>query len=46
MYEMHIELQHKKSILELPWCARAKGAYIVQDIQIRNVIKCITNIKI
>jgi len=44
VYEKHVELQHKKTISELPWSARAKGEHIMQDISINQITEEINKI--
>lgn len=39
VYEKHVQAQHKKPLSTLPWSARAKGAHIMADISIEQVIK-------
>jgi len=38
VYEKHVQEQHKKPLSELPWSARAKGAHIMKDISVEQVI--------
>ena len=38
VYEQHVQDQHKKSLADLPWSARAKGNHIMKDIDIKSVI--------
>ena len=38
VYEKHVQEQHKKQLNELPWSARAKGAHIMADISVEQVI--------
>lgn len=44
VYEQHVQEQHKKSLSELPWSARAKGEHIMQDISTEQVIEQFTAI--
>ena len=46
VYEKHVQLQHDKSISELPWSARAKGDHIMKDISLEEVIKEMDKIKL
>ena len=39
VYEKHVQAQHGKSLAELPWSARAKGAHIMADITVKEVIE-------
>ncbi len=39
VYEKHIQAQHKKTLNELPWSARAKGDHIMADIKTDQVIE-------
>ncbi|RBW43455.1 ADP-heptose--LPS heptosyltransferase I [Psychromonas sp. B3M02] len=43
VYEKHVELQHKKPLNELSWSTRVKGSYVMQDINIEDIIKKINN---
>ena len=39
VYEKHVQEQHGKSLADLPWSARAKGAHIMADISVKAVIE-------
>ena len=46
VYEKHVQEQHKKTLDELPWSARAKGEHIMADISpsaVINVFNAITS---
>jgi len=38
VYEKHVQEQHGKPLIDLPWSARAKGAHIMADITVQQVI--------
>jgi heptosyltransferase I len=38
VYEKHVQEQHGKSLINLPWSARAKGSHIMADISTQQVI--------
>ncbi len=44
VYEKHVQEQHKKPLNELPWSARAKGAHIMADISVAQVIEMFNKI--
>ena len=44
VYEKHVQEQHKKALSELPWSARAKGAHIMADISVEQVIELFNKI--
>lgn len=46
VYEKHVQEQHKKPLNELPWSARAKGAHIMADISVAQVIALFDKIAI
>jgi heptosyltransferase I len=39
VYEKHVQEQHKKPLNELSWSTRAKGAHIMADIRVEQVIE-------
>ncbi|MFT6350109.1 MAG: heptosyltransferase I, partial [Psychromonas sp.] len=39
VYEKHVQEQHGKALIDLPWSARAKGAHIMADISVQQVIE-------
>ncbi|HEY7865444.1 MAG TPA: glycosyltransferase family 9 protein [Psychromonas sp.] len=38
VYEKHVQEQHGKPLIDLPWSARAKGAHIMEEITVQQVI--------